>query len=32
MMVEKLFAGAKMLGADALYTKEMLTTVFENAK
>ncbi|MCW3787287.1 iron-containing alcohol dehydrogenase [Plebeiibacterium sediminum] len=32
MMVEKLFAGAQMLGADALYTKEMLTTVFENAK
>ncbi len=32
MMVEKLFMGAKMMGADALYSKEMLTTVFENAK
>ncbi len=32
MMVEKLFVGAKMMGADALYSKEMLTTVFNNAK
>lgn len=32
MMVEKLFMGAQMMGADALYSKEMLTTVFENAK
>lgn len=32
VMVDKLFAGAKMMGADALYTKDMLTTVFENAK
>lgn len=32
MMVEKLYMGAKMMGADALYSKEMLTTVFENAK
>ncbi len=32
MMVEKLHMGAKMMGADALFTKEMLTTVFNNAK
>ena len=32
MMVEKLYAGAKMMGADALYSMQMLTTVFENAK
>lgn len=32
MLVEKLFAIATMMGADALYSKEMLTTVFENAK
>lgn len=32
MMVGKLFMGAQMMGADKLYSKEMLTTVFENAK
>jgi alcohol dehydrogenase YqhD (iron-dependent ADH family) len=32
MMVEKLFMGAKMMRAEALFSKEMLTTVFENAK
>lgn len=31
-MAEKLFAAAKSMGADALYSEEMLTTVFENAK
>ncbi len=32
IMVDKIFAGAQMMGADAFYTKEMLTTIFENAK
>lgn len=32
MMVEKLFMGAKMMGADALYSKEMLNMVFDNAR
>lgn len=32
MLVEKLLAVAKMWGAEALYTKEMITTVLENAK
>jgi hypothetical protein len=32
MMVEKLYMGAKMMRADALYSKEMLTAVFENAE
>nr|WP_321412345.1 iron-containing alcohol dehydrogenase [uncultured Carboxylicivirga sp.] len=32
MMVEKLFAIAQMMGAGALYSKEMLSTVFENAR
>lgn len=32
MLVEKLQAVAKMWGAESLYTKEMITTVLENAK
>ena len=32
MLVERLSVVAKMWGAEALYTKEMITTVFENAK
>lgn len=32
MLVDKLSALAVMMGADKLYTKEMLTIVFENAK
>ncbi|MGE0076712.1 MAG: iron-containing alcohol dehydrogenase [Bacteroidales bacterium] len=32
MMVEKLFTAAKMMGADALYSKQMLNAVFNNAK
>lgn len=32
IMVEKIFAGAKMMGADKFYTKEMLTSIFNNAK
>ncbi len=32
MLVKKLFAIASMMGAQELYSKEMLTTVFENAK
>nr|WP_319400704.1 iron-containing alcohol dehydrogenase [uncultured Carboxylicivirga sp.] len=32
MMVGKLFGAAKMMGAEALFSEEMLTTVFENAK
>ena len=32
MLVEKLSVVAKMWGAEALYTKEMITTVLENAK
>jgi alcohol dehydrogenase YqhD (iron-dependent ADH family) len=32
MMVEKLYMAAKMMKADTLYSKAMLTTVFENAK
>ena len=32
MLVEKLLVVAKMWGAEALYTKEMITTVLENAK
>lgn len=32
MLVEKLQSVAKMWGAESLYTKEMITTVLENAK
>lgn len=32
MLVEKLSVVAKLWGAEALYTKEMITTVLENAK
>ena len=32
VLVEKLLVVAKMWGAEALYTKEMITTVLENAK
>jgi len=32
LLVEKLLAIAKMWGAESLYTKEMITTVLENAK
>jgi hypothetical protein len=32
MLVGKLQAVAKMWGAESLYTKEMITTVLENAK
>ena len=32
MLVEKLHVVAKMWGAESLYTKEMITTVLENAK